>query len=198
MFGTNFSSMLSPQMIVNFLKSNVDIKKLATNLFNSQECKDFIVNDLGYDYESLKTNLMTAIASTKRSESGIKKQRDIEDSKKLQNYRSLANNLIRKHGLSLHSSIILAAGFVGIEKYKVSEFLKKKGYSASEGFVEKYYNKNENFLKSIMKKDGVIVPGWNDEIESSDLEIESSDENKQTQKLIQVPDDDLKEQFTKN
>lgn len=197
MFTPDFSSMLSPQMIVNFIKNSADIKKLANNLFSSQECKDFIVNDLGYDYESLKSNLFTALASTKRSEPGIKKQRDVEESKKLENYRSLANNLIKKHGLSLHSAIILASGFVGIEKFKVSEFLKQKGYSASEGFVEKYYNKNENFLKSIMKKDGVIVPGWNDEIESSDLEIESSHENKKEEKLVQVPDDDLEEEFKK-
>lgn len=196
MFNQDFSSFMSPQMIVNFIKNNADFKKLATNFFNSQECKEFITNDLGYDYESLKGNLLAALASTKKSENGIKKQRDLEDSKKLENYKTLANNLIQKHGLSLHSAIILAAGFVGIEKQKVSDFLKQKGYSASVDFVEKYYNKNEDFLKSLMKKDGVIVPGWNDQIESSDLEIEASKDKKE-EKLVQVPDDDLEEEFKK-
>jgi hypothetical protein len=158
MFNTDFSTFMSPQMIINFIKNSADFKKLALNFFNSAECKDFVINELGYDYESLKNNIMAALASTKKSENGIKKQRDQEESKKLENYKKLANNLIQKHGLSLHSAIILAAGFVGIEKQKVSDFLKQKGYSASVEFVDKYYNKNEDFLKSLMKKDGVIVP----------------------------------------
>lgn len=81
------------------------------------------------------------------------KAQEEEESKKLENYKNLAGKLINSHGLSLHSAIILAAGFVGIEKQKVSDFLRQKGYSASTEFVSKYYKKNESFLKSIMKSD---------------------------------------------
>lgn len=154
----NVDSWLTPQSIINFLKTNADVKKIGLNLINSEEGKSFIENDLGYNYEDFKNNLTNLFLSTKKSENGIKKQQEVEESKKLENYRNLAGNLIKKHGLSLHSAIILAAGFVGIEKQKVSDFLKQKGYSASVDFVDKYYNKNENFLRSLMKKDGVIVP----------------------------------------
>ena len=43
-----------------------------------------------------------------------------------------------------------------------------------------------------MKKDGVIVPGWNDSIESSDLEIEDIKNKKD---LIAVPDEDLSKEI---
>lgn len=190
-----FENLLTPQYIVNFLKSNADIKKIGLNLINSEEGKKFIEEDLGYDYNDLKNNLMNVLTNTKRSNVGIKKQQEVEDGKKLENYKSLAQKLIHDHGLSLHSSIILAAGFVGIDKSKVSEFLKQKGYSASVDFVGKYYKKNESFLKSLMKSDGVIVPGWNDDIEANDLEIEVNTNKKKD--LVQVPDDDLQEEFKK-
>lgn len=191
-----FENFLTPQYIVNFLKNNADIKKIGLNLINSEEGKKFIEEDLGYDYNDLKTNLMNVLTTTKKSNSGMKKQQEVEDSKKLENYKNLANKLIKDHGLSLHSGIILAAGFVGIDKSKVSEFLKQKGYSASVEFVGNYYKKNEGFLKSLMKSDNVIVPGWNDDITASDLEIEiTTDKTKKD--LVQVPDDDLQEEFKK-
>jgi hypothetical protein len=56
----------------------------------------------------------------------------------------------------------MSAGFVGIDKQKVVDFLKQKGYSASIERIENYYSKNENFLKGLMKKHNHIVPGWND------------------------------------
>jgi len=185
---------LTPQYIVTFLKNNADIKKIGLNFINSQEGKDFIESTLGYDFEDLKTNITEALGKTKKSNSGLKKQQEMEDGKKLEQYKSLANSLIKNHGLSLHSSIILAAGFVGIDKQKVSDFLKQKGYSASTDFVTKYYAKNESFLKSLMKSDGILVPGWNDGIESSDLELEITKNEKE---LVQVPDEDLKEEFKK-
>lgn len=194
MFNADFNSWLTPQSIINFLKNNSDFKKIGMNVLNSEEGKSFIQNDLGYNYEDFKGNLTNLFLNTKKSQNGLKKQQEVQEGKKLQNYKQLANSLVQKHGLSLHSAIILAAGFVGIDKKKVSDFLKNKGYSASVQFVEKYYNKNEDFLKSILKSDGVIVKGWNDAIQSSDLEIEAS---KKDQRLIQVPDDDLKNEFKK-
>ena len=191
-----FENLLTPQYIVNFLKNNADIKKMGLNLINSEEGKKFIEQDLGYDYQDFKQNLTNIFINTKKSNSGMKKQQEVEDSKKLENYKNLANKLIKDHGLSLHSGIILAAGFVGIDKQKVREFLKQKGYSASKEFVSNYYSKNENFLKSLMKSDGVIVPGWNDQIEANDLEIEITTDKGQKD-LVQVPDDDLQEEFKK-
>ena len=191
-----FQNLLTPNYIVNFLKQNADIKKIALNLINSEQGKAFIQNDLGYDYNDLKNNLTNLFLNTKKSDKGIKKQQEIENSKKIENYKILANKLIKQHGLSLHSSIILAAGFIGIPKQKVSEFLRNKGYSASSEFVQNYYKKNEGFLKSIMKSDGVIIPNWNDDIEANDLELETSKEK--TKELIQVPEDDLQEQFKKS
>lgn len=190
-----FENFLTPQYIVNFLKSNADLKKIGLNLINSEEGKDFIESTLGFDYQDFKNNLTGLFMNTKKSNNGLKKQQELEESKKLENYKQLANNLIQKHGLSLHSSIILAAGFVGIDKSKVSEFLKQKGYSASKEFVENYYCKNENFLKSLLKSDGVIVQNWNDGIEANDLEIDKNEEKKKD--LVQVPDDDLQEEFKK-
>ena len=142
-----FENFLTPQYIINFLKTNTDIKKIGLNLIDSQEGKKFIEEELGYEYNDFKSKLIDVFTSSKKSNVGIKKQQEVEDSKKLENYKQLANNLIQKHGLSLHSSIILAAGFVGIDKGKVSDFLKQKGYSASKEFVGKYYSKNETFLK---------------------------------------------------
>lgn len=187
-----FGNMLTPQNIINFIKSNADIKKIAMNFINSQEAKAFIENDLGKDYEELKTNIFGAFTATKNSNAGLKKAQQIEESKKLEMYKELANNLIKKHGLSFHSSVILAGGFVGINQTKVVEFLNNKGFSATTDFVEHYYKTNEKFLKNLMKNDGVIVPGWNDAITSSDLELDTNVQNKE---LIQVPDEKLEDEY---
>lgn len=190
-----FGNMLTPQNIVNFIRSNADIKKIGMNFINSQEAKNFIENDLGKNYDELKNNLFAAFASTKNSDAGLKKAQQLEESKKLEMYKEVANKLIQSHGLAFHSAVIMAGGFVGIDQYKVVEFLNNKGFSASKEFVEKYYKKNESFLKKLLKNDGVIIPGWNDQISSSDLELGSSPKNKE---MIQVPDEDLSEEFTNN
>ena len=88
----------------------------------------------------------------------------------------------------------MSSGFVGIEKSKVVDFLKQKGYSASEERIENYYKKNEDFLKSLMKKHGKIIPNWNDAIESSDLELE---DNKNKEKLNPLPETNLEEDLGK-
>ena len=188
-----FGNMLTPQSIVNFIKNSADIKKIAMNFINSQEAKAFIENDLGKNYEELKTNLFAAFTSTSNSDAGIKKAQQLEEGKKLEMYKELANKLISSHGLSFHSAVILAGGFVGIEQIKVVEFLKNKGYSATKEFVDNYYKNNEGFLKQLLKKDGVIIPGWNDAISSSDLELESSPDKKE--ELVPVPDENLDEEF---
>jgi hypothetical protein len=162
------------------------------NFINSQEAKAFIENDLGKNYEELKTNLFAAFTSTSNSDAGIKKAQQLEEGKKLEMYKELANKLIQSHGLSFHSSVILAGGFVGIEQIKVVEFLKTKGYSATKEFVDNYYKNNEGFLKQLLKKDNVIIPGWNDAISSSDLELESSPKKEE---LVPVPDEKLDEEF---
>lgn len=187
-----FGNMLTPQNIINFIKSNADIKKIALNFINSEEAKSFIENDLGKDYEELKANLFGAFSATKNSNAGLKKAQQIEETKKLEMYKELANRLIQKHGLSFHSSVILAGGFVGIEQSKVVEFLNNKGFSASKDFVEHYYKTNEKFLKNLMKNDGVIIPGWNDTIVSSDLELDTNVQNKE---LVQVPDENLEDEY---
>lgn len=184
-----FENLLTPNYIINFLKQNADIQKIGLNLLNSEEGKSFIENDMGYDYSDFKSNLINVFTNTKKSNNGIKKQQELEDSKKLEKYKEIANSLIKNHGLALYSAIILSAGFIGIDKQKVSNFLRQKGYSASPEFVGKYYSKNESFLKSIMKADGVIVPGWNDEINEMDLEIDINQDDKK--ELISVPDEDL-------
>lgn len=188
-----FGNMLTPQNIIGFIKNNADIKKIAMNFINSQEAKLFIENDLGKNYEQLKTNLFAAFSTTPNSDAGIKKAQQLEEGKKLEMYKELANKLIQKHGLAFHSSVILAGGFVGIDQYKVVEFLNNKGYSASKEFIEKYYNKNESFLKKLLKKDNVIIPGWNDEISSADLELGSSPDKKE--ELVPVPDEKLDEEL---
>lgn len=188
-----FGNMLTPQNIVNFIRSSADIKKIGMNFINSQECKAFIENDLGKDYEELKNNLFVAFSSAKNSDVGVKRAQQIEESKKLEMYKELANKLISSHGLSFHSSVILAGGFVGIDQKKVVEFLNSKGFSATKEFVNHYYKTNEGFLKKLMKKDGVIIPKWNDEISSSDLEINSDVKNKEEK--VQVPDEILEEEF---
>lgn len=114
--------------------------------------------------------------NTKKSNFGIKRQEEIEQGQKLQVYKELANTLIKEDGLSVYSAIVLAAGFAGIDQNKVVEFLKAKGYSATKQKIEHYYNTNEGFLKSILKRKGKVIPGWNDAIESGDLDLES--ENK--------------------
>ena len=187
-----FGNMLTPQNIISFIKSNADIKKIAMNFINSQEAKSFIENDLGKDYEDLKANLFGAFSATKNSNAGLKKAQQVEETKKLEMYKELANNLIKKHGLSFHSSVILAGGFVGINQSKVVEFLNNKGFSATTDFVEHYYKTNEKFLKNLMKNDGVIVPGWNDAITSSDLELDTDVQNKE---LTQVPDENLEDEY---
>lgn len=188
-----FGNMLTPQNIIGFIKSNTDFNKLALNFINSQEAKSFIENDLGKNYEELKTNLFAAFTSTSNSDAGIKKAQQLEEGKKLEMYKELANKLITTHGLSFHSSVILAGGFVGIDQYKVVEFLKSKGYSATKEFVNNYYKNNEGFLKKLLKKDGVIIKNWNDEISSSDLELGSSPDKKE--ELVPVPDEKLDDEF---
>lgn len=187
-----FGNMLTPQNIVGFIKNNADFNKMFQNFINSQEAKSFIENDLGKNYEELKSNLFTAFNSTKNSDAGIKKAQQLEEGKKLEMYKELANKLIQDHGLSFHSSVILAGGFVGIKQNKVVEFLKSKGYSATKEFVENYYKNNEGFLKRLLKKDNVVIPGWNDEISSSDLELDSSPKQEE---LVPVPDEKLDEEF---
>lgn len=188
-----FGNMLSPQNIVNFIRSNADIKKIGMNFINSQEAKSFIENDLGKDYEELKNNLFAAFTTTKNSDVGVKRAQQIEESKKLEMYKELANKLITSHGLSFHSSVILAGGFVGIDQKKVVEFLNSKGFSATKEFVNHYYKTNEGFLKKLMKKDGVIIPKWNDEISSADLELGSSPDKKE--ELVPVPDEKLDDEL---
>ena len=193
MFG-NLSNFLTPQTIVNFLKNNADLNKIGMNFLNSEEGKQFIVETLGYDYNSFKETLFTAFASIKKSDYGIKKQQEIEESQKIKVYRELANSLIKEDGLPIYGAVIMSAGFTGIDKSKVVEFLKQKGYSASEERIEKYYKKNEDFLKGLMKKKGKIIPNWNDSIESSDLELE---ENKKEEKLSPIPESSLEEDLGK-
>lgn len=92
-----FGNMLTPQNIIGFIKSNADIKKIGMNFINSQEAKSFIENDLGKNYEELKNNLFVAFNTTKNSDVGIKKAQQIEESKKLDMYKELANKLITTH-----------------------------------------------------------------------------------------------------
>lgn len=80
----------------------------------------------------------------------------------------------------------------GIEQLKVVEFLKSKGYTATKEFIENYYKINEGFLKKLLKKDKVIIPGWNDVIDSSDLEIDSTVKNSET---VPVPEENLEEEM---
>lgn len=190
----NLSNFLTPQTIANFLRNNADLSKIGMNFLNSEEGKSFIVETLGYDYNSFKETMITALASIKKSDFGIKKQHEAEEGQKIKIYRELANTLIKEDGLPIYGAVIMSAGFVGIDKNKVVEFLKQKGYSASEERIENYYKKNEEFLKSLMKKHGKVVPGWNDEIESSDLELE---ENKKEEKLSPIPDTNLEEDLGK-
>jgi hypothetical protein len=189
-----FGNMLTPENIIGFIKNNADIKKLAMNFINSQECKSFVENDLGKNYEDLKNNIIGAFTSSKNSESGLKKQQMLEENKKLELYKECANKLIQKHGLAFHSSVILAGGFVGIDQNKIVDFLNSKGYSATKEFIERYYKNNENFLKKLMKNDGVIIPGWNDDITSSDLELDKDVKNKE---MIPVPDEILEDDLKK-
>ena len=65
MFDT--SSWLTPQSIINFLKTNADVKKIGMNLINSEEGKSFIENDLGFDYADFKGNLTNLFLNTKKS-----------------------------------------------------------------------------------------------------------------------------------
>lgn len=195
----DIQQMLTPSFIINFLKNSADLKKIGMNLINSEEAKAFIENDLGFDYNSLKENLTIALASTKKSLAGEKKKQEMEESQKLEAYRNIANSLIKDDGLSVYSAIILAAGFVGIDTKKVVEFLNSKGYSATKERVLHYYNNNEGFLKSLFKKHGKIVPGWNDSIDSSDLELEEipkTNNKNEKEKLVEVPDEILEEQIT--
>lgn len=188
------SSWLTPQSIINFLKNNADVKKIGMNLINSEEGKSFIENDLGFDYANFKENLTNLFLNTKKSQNGIKKQHEVEESQKIKIYRDLANSLIKDDGLPVYGAVIMSAGFVGIDKSKVVQFLKQKGYSASEERIENYYSKNEDFLKSLMKKRGKIIPNWNDSIESSDLELE---DNKNEEKLNPLPETNLEEDLGK-
>lgn len=177
--------MITPQMVVSFIKNTTDFKKLATNIFQSQQVQTFVTEDLGLNYEQLKSNLMTAFASTSKSNAGKIQQQRMENAQKIQIYKELANSLIKQEGLSVYSAIILSAGFVGIEQGKVVDFLKSKGYSASKMKIENYYKTNEGFLKSILKKRGKIIPGWNDTITSNDLEIETSNDS---ESLVEIPE----------
>lgn len=125
---------------------------------------------------------------------GIKRQEEIEQSQKLQIYKELANSLITEDGLSVYSAIVLSAGFTGIEQNKVVEFLNNKGYSANKQKIEHYYKTNEGFLKVLLKRKGKIIPGWNDSIESSDLELENNDKNN-NKKLVEMPELTIEEEI---
>lgn len=188
-----FEQYLNPKMIINFLKNNTDYHKLALNLINSEEAKEFVLYDLGLDYQDLKDNLTLALMNTKKSNFGIKRQEEIEQSQKLQIYKELANSLIKDDGLSVYSAIVLAAGFTGIEQNKVVEFLRNKGYSANKMKIEHYYKTNEGFLKTLLKRKGKVIPGWNDNIESSDLELNSDDKTKEN--LVEMPEESLVEEL---
>lgn len=186
-----FEQYLSPKNILNFIKSNTDYKKLAMNLINSEQAKQFTINDLGLDYDDLKQNLLMVFATTKKSEIGQKRQQTIEQSQKLQIYKQLANSLVKDDGLSVYSAIILSAGFVGIDKNKVVEFLNNKGYNSSIQKIQHYYKTNEGFLKSLLKRKGKLIPGWNDDIESEDLDLSVNEQKKE--KLIEVPNNSVEE-----
>lgn len=187
---TNFTNFLTPQNIVNFLKNSIDMKRIAINFVNSEEAKEFIQNDMGIDYEDLKDKITVAFINAKKSNVGIEKQHKLEQSQKLQIYKELANSLIKDDGLSVYSAIILAAGFVGIEQTKVVDFLKSKGFTASKQKIEHYYKTNENFLKTLLKRKGKIISGWNDTIESNDLSLgEETDA-----KLVEIPDNNVEEE----
>lgn len=138
-----FENMLTPKAIVGFIKNNTDYKKLFMNLINSEEVKQFVQEDLGLEYSSLKENLTVAFMNTKKSEIGKLKQQHVEEAQKLQIYKELANTLIKEDGLSVYSAIVLSAGFVGIDQNKVVEYLNHKGYSASKQKIEHYYKTNE-------------------------------------------------------
>lgn len=153
-----FENFLSPQMIVNFLKNTADFKKLALNIFQSQQVQTFVQEDLGLNYEQLKVNLFNAFTNTSKSNAGKMQEQRLENAQKIQIYKELANSLIKQDGLSVYSAIILSAGFVGIQQGKVVEFLKSKGYSASKIKIQNYFRNNEGFLKSILKKRGKIIP----------------------------------------
>lgn len=90
-------NMLTPQNIISFIKNNADIKKIGMNFINSQEAKNFIENDLGKNYEELKNNLFVAFNTTKNSDVGIKKAQQVQEGKKLDMYKELANKLISTH-----------------------------------------------------------------------------------------------------
>lgn len=92
-----FSNMLNPSNIISFIRNSVDIQKIATNLLNSQEAKEFIENDLGKDYNSFKDNLIGAYMNTKSSSYGLKKEKELEQTKKIEIYRELANSLIKEN-----------------------------------------------------------------------------------------------------
>lgn len=185
-----FEQYLTPKTIVNLIKTNTDYKKLFLNIVNSEEAKEFIQNDMGIDYEDLKDKITVAFINAKKSNVGIEKQHKLEQSQKLQIYKELANSLIKDDGLSVYSAIILAAGFVGIEQTKVVDFLKSKGFTASKQKIEHYYKTNENFLKTLLKRKGKIISGWNDTIESNDLSLgEETDA-----KLVEIPDNNVEEE----
>lgn len=186
-----FNNLLSPNNIINFLKNTADYKKICLNLINSEEFKKFVEFELGLKYDSFKENLSIAYLNTEKSESGLKQQKQLEESQKLIIYKDLAKQLIEENGLSVYSAIILSAGFVGIDQTKVVSFLKSKGYNASKQRIENYYKTNEGFLKQCLKQKGKIIPGWNDELESQDLEIEITEENK----LLDLPDNSVEEEL---
>jgi hypothetical protein len=91
-----FEQYLNPKTIISFIKNNTDYQKLALNILNSEEAKEFVVNDLGLNYDSLKNNLLLAFVNTEKSTVGIKKQQELEQSQKIQLYRELANTLIKE------------------------------------------------------------------------------------------------------
>jgi len=186
-----FNNFLNAGTIVNFLRNTADYQKIFLNILNSQEFKDFVNADLGLKYDSFKENLTIAFMNTEKSEFGLKKQQQIEETQKLSIYKDLAKSLIDEQGLSIYSAIILAAGFVGIEQNKVVDFLKSKGYTASKQKIENYYKTNEGFLKQCLKKKGKIIPGWNDEIESNDLDLSESETNN----LIEIPDNKIEDEL---
>lgn len=188
-----FEQYLNPKMIFNLIKNNADYKKIAMNIINSEEAKDFVISELGLDYNDLKQNISLAVMNTKKSTIGIQRQQEIEHGQKLQIYKELANSLIKEDGLSVYSAIILAAGFAGIEQTKVVDFLKMKGYSATKQRIEHYYNTNEGFLKTLLKRKGKIITGWNDSIESADLDLDN--DNGTNEKLVEMPDNSVKDEL---
>lgn len=193
----DFSSYLQPRQIVGFFKNTTDVKKLIMNFINSEQAKNFVIQDLGYDYEDLKTNISMAVMNSKKSDYGLRKQQAEEQSKKLEIYKKLSGQLISENGFSYFAAVIMAAGFVGIDPRLVIQHLSEKGYTATKQRIENFYKTNLGFFKRVMKKRGVSIQGWNDSLDADELTPAgvSVQTEKKTEK-IEIPDIKLEDELT--